>query len=238
MPSDRPRRPPLFGRRQLSSGKCSIRKLLPQDADATYFDPELGWCTPASKCAPFLASRFDPDADGLTSEEQAVYDPAASAFVLEEGVCTALPHLSTVITTSDPRLPDENLPHSYKFTCTDNWRDRGVPSCRAPSRHRRASSPGEEVAARFFLDFDHGLTPRSKGQLAWYIGSDDCDEAEIPQLEGFEGSYDIKEGDPDTLRTFTFEGASACFESSATFGFQGLPSLSMTFVGDARCPCD
>ena len=120
VPSDRPRRPPLFGRRQLSSGKCSIRKLLPQDADATYFDPELGWCTPASKCAPFLASRFDPDADGLTSEEQAVYDPAASAFVLEEGVCTALPHLSTVITTSDPRLPDENLPHSYKFTCTDN----------------------------------------------------------------------------------------------------------------------
>ena len=65
-------------------------------------------------------SCFDPDADGLTSEEQAVYDPAASAFVLEEGVCTALPHLSTVITTSDPRLPDENLPHSYKFTCTDN----------------------------------------------------------------------------------------------------------------------
>ena len=49
---------------------------------------------------------------------------------------------------------------------------------------------------------------------------------------------DIKEGDPDTLRTFTFEGASACFESSATFGFQGLPSLSMTFVGDARCPCE
>ena len=120
MPSDRPRRPPLFGRRQLSSGKCSIRKLLPQDADATYFDPELGWCTPASKCAPFLASRFDPDADGLTSDQQNVYDPAASAFVLEEGVCTALPHLSTVITTSDPRLPDENLPHSYKFTCTDN----------------------------------------------------------------------------------------------------------------------
>ena len=76
-------------------------------------------CDP-HQCAPFVASRFDPDADGLTSEEQAVYDPAASAFVLEEGVCTALPHLSTVITTSDPRLPDENLPHSYKFTCTDN----------------------------------------------------------------------------------------------------------------------
>ena len=49
---------------------------------------------------------------------------------------------------------------------------------------------------------------------------------------------DIKEGDPDTLRTFTFEGASACFESSATFGFQGLGSLAMTYVGDARCPCD
>ena len=45
-------------------------------------------------------------------------------------------------------------------------------------------------------------------------------------------------GDPDTLRIFAFEGASACFESSATFGFQGLPSLSMTYVGDARCPCE
>ena len=49
---------------------------------------------------------------------------------------------------------------------------------------------------------------------------------------------DIKEGDPDTLRTFTFEGASACFASSTTFGLLGLGSLSMTYVGDARCPCE
>ena len=144
-----PCEPPKCNCFRLSSGKCSIRKLLPRDADATSFDPELGWCT-EPKCAPFVASRFDPDADGLTPEEQNVYDPAASAFVLEEGVCTALPHLSTVITTSDPRLPDENLPHSYKFTCTDNWRDRGVPSCRAPSRHRRASSPERRSRLVFF----------------------------------------------------------------------------------------
>ena len=49
---------------------------------------------------------------------------------------------------------------------------------------------------------------------------------------------DIKEGDPDTLRTFTFEGDSACFASSTTFGILGLGSLSMTYVGDARCPCE
>ena len=104
-----------------------------------------------------------------------------------------------------------------------------TPSTRVVSR--------EEVAARFFLDFDHGLTPRSKGQLAWYIGSDDCDEAEIPQLEGFEGSLDIKEGDPDTLRTFTFEGDSACFASSTTFGILGLGSLSMTYTAEP-CPCE
>ena len=180
---------------RLSSGRCSIRKLLPRDADATSFDPELGWCT-EPKCAPFVASRFDPDADGLTPEEQNVYDPAASAFVLKEGVCTALPNLPTAITSADRRLPDENLPHSYKFTCADEC----------------------------------------KGQLAWFIGSDDCDETEIPQLYPY--SLDIKVGDPDTLRIFAFEGASACFESSATFGFQGLPSLSMTYVGDARCPCE
>ena len=55
---------------------------------------------------------------------------------------------------------------------------------------------------------------------------------------------DIKEGDPDTLRTFAFEGPgafegdSACFASSTTFGILGLGSLSMTYVGDARCPCE
>ena len=69
---------------------------------------------------PFVASRFDPDACDLTSEQQDVYDPAASSFVLTEGVCTNLCKLSLVITTADPRLPDENLPHSYKFTCTEN----------------------------------------------------------------------------------------------------------------------
>ena len=111
-----PCEPPKCTCLRLTNGECSRRNL---NGVGDFFDPELGWCT-NQKCAPFLASRFDPDADGLTSEEQAVYDPAASAFVLEEGVCTALPHLSTVITTSDPRLPDENLPHSYKFTCTDN----------------------------------------------------------------------------------------------------------------------
>ena len=141
-----PCEPPKCTCLRLTNGECSRRNL---NGVGDFFDPELGWCT-NQKCAPFLASRFDPDADGLTSEEQAVYDPAASAFVLEEGVCTALPHLSTVITTSDPRLPDENLPHSYKFTCTDNWRDRGVPSCRAPSRHRRASSPERRSRLVFF----------------------------------------------------------------------------------------
>ena len=69
---------------------------------------------------PFVASRFDPDACDLTSEQQDVYDPAASSFVLTEGVCTNLCKLPTAITISDERLPDENLPHSYKFTCTNN----------------------------------------------------------------------------------------------------------------------
>ena len=76
-----------------------------------------------------------------------------------------------------------------------------------------------------------------KGQLAWYIGSDDCDASKIPQLPGFEGSLDIKEGDPDTLRTFTFEGDSACFASSTTFGILGLGSLSMTYTAEP-CPCE
>ena len=159
-------------------------------------------------CTPYLASRFDPDADGLTSEEQAVYDPAASAFALEEGVCTALPivltegvctnlcKLPTAITIPDERLPDENLPHSYKFTCTNNC----------------------------------------EGQLAWYMGSDDCDESKIPQL--IPGALDIKEGDAETLRTFTFDGDSACFMSSALYSTLGLGSLEMTYVGDARCPCE
>ena len=108
-----------------------------------------------------------------------------------------------MITTSDERLPDENLPHSYKFTCTKNC---------------------------------------DEGQLAWYVGSDDCDESKIPQL--IPGALDIKKGDPDTLRTFAFEGPgafegdSACFASSTTFTALGLGSLSMTYVGDARCPCE
>ena len=68
----------------------------------TFWGPGDGLCSeplpPCSDiCTPYLASRFDPDADGLTSEEQAVYDPAASAFALEEGVCTALPSLATDI---------------------------------------------------------------------------------------------------------------------------------------------
>ena len=77
-----------------------------------------------------------------------------------------------------------------------------------------------------------------KGQLAWYIGSEDCDESQIPQLEGFEGALDIKEGDAETLRTFTFDGDSACFMSSALYSTLGLGSLEMTYVGDARCPCE
>ena len=94
---------------------------------------------PGPTCpGPFVASRFDPDACDLTSEQQDVYDPAASSFVLTEGVCTNLCKLSLVITTSDPRLPNENLPHSYKFTCTDNWRDRGVPSCKGAFIERRS----------------------------------------------------------------------------------------------------
>ena len=69
---------------------------------------------------PFVASRFDPDACDLTSEQQDVYDPAASSFVLTEGVCTNLCKLSVVITDADDRLPNGgNLPQSYKFTCTD-----------------------------------------------------------------------------------------------------------------------
>ena len=71
-----------------------------------------------------------------------------------------------------------------------------------------------------------------KGQLAWYIGSEDCDESEIPQLPGFEGSLDIKEGDAETLRTFTFDDDSACFMSSALYSTLGLGSLEMTYVGD------
>ena len=77
-----------------------------------------------------------------------------------------------------------------------------------------------------------------KGQLAWYIGSEDCDESEIPQLPGFEGSLDIKEGDAETLRTFTFDDDSACFMSSALYSTLGLGSLEMTYVGAARCPCE
>ena len=77
-----------------------------------------------------------------------------------------------------------------------------------------------------------------KGQLAWYIGSEDCDESKIPQLPGFEGALDIKEGDAETLRTFTFDGDSACFMSSALYSTLGLGSLEMTYVGDARCPCE
>ena len=92
-------------------------------------------------------------------------------------------------------MPDENLPHSYKFTCTNNC----------------------------------------EGQLTWYIGSDDCDESKIPQL--IPGALDIKEGDAETLRTFTFDGDSACFMSSALYSTLGLGSLEMTYVGDARCPC-
>ena len=145
---------------------------------------------------PFVASRFDPDACDLTSEQQDVYDPAASSFVLTEGVCTNLCKLPTAITISDERLPDENLPHSYKFTCTNNC----------------------------------------EGQLAWYIGSDDCDESKIPLL--IPGALDIKEGEAETLRTFTFDGDSACFMSSALYSTLGLGSLEMTYVGDARCPCE
>ena len=105
-----------------------------------------------------------------------------------------------------------------------------------PAPKTGAIAASEEVAARFSLDFDHGLTPRSKGQLAWYIGSDDCDEAEIPQI--IPGALDIKEGDAETLRTFTFDGDSACFMSSALYSSLGLGSLEMTYVGDARCPCE
>ena len=119
-----------------------------------------------------------------------------SSFVLTEGVCTNLCKLPTAITIPDERLPDENLPHSYKFTCTNNC----------------------------------------EGQLAWYIGSDDCDESKIPQL--IPGALDIKEGDAETLRTFTFDGDSACFMSSALYSSLGLGSLEMTYVGDTRCPCE
>ena len=49
---------------------------------------------------------------------------------------------------------------------------------------------------------------------------------------------DIKEGDAETLRTFTFDGDSACFMSSALYSTLGLGSLEMTYVGDARCPCE
>ena len=156
----------------------------------------LATCPGPTCPGPFVASRFDPDACDLTSEQQDVYDPAASSFVLTEGVCTNLCKLPTAITISDERLPDENLPHSYKFTCTNNC----------------------------------------EGQLAWYIGSDDCDEAEIPQL--IPGALDIKEGDAETLRTFTFDDDSACFMSSALYSSLGLGSLEMTYVGDARCPCE
>ena len=85
-----------------------------------------------------------------------------------------------------------------------------------------------------------------KGQLAWYIGSDDCDASKIPQLPGFEGSLDIKPGDPDTLRTFTFDpadptlgpgGVPACVESSSTFGGLGLESFDIYAFGGPGCPC-
>ena len=75
-----------------------------------------------------------------------------------------------------------------------------------------------------------------KGQLAWYIVSDDCDESKIPLL--IPGALDIKEGEAETLRTFTFDGDSACFMSSALYSTLGLGSLEMTYVGDARCPCE
>ena len=195
----------------------------------TFWGPGDGLCSeplpPCSDiCTPYLASRFDPDADGLTSEEQAVYDPAASAFALEEGVCTALPNLPTAITTADGRLPDENLPHSYNFTCTDNC---SPPVCEIKFQTCRARNRRDVFSFR-----------TGKGQLAWYIGSDNCDESKIPQLEGFEGALDIKEGDAETLRTFTFDGDSACFMSSALYSSLGLGSLEMTYVGDARCPCE
>ena len=85
------------------------------------------------------------------------------------------------------------------------------------------------------VDFHTG-TDNCKGQLAWYIGSDDCDESQIPQI--IPGALDIKEGDAETLRTFTFDGDSACFMSSALYSSLGLGSLEMTYVGDARCPCE
>ena len=46
------------------------------------------------------------------------------------------------------------------------------------------------------------------------------------------------QGDAETLRTFTFDGDSACFMSSALYSSLGLGSLEMTYVGDARCPCE
>ena len=52
------------------------------------------------------------------------------------------------------------------------------------------------------------------------------------------GALDIKEGEAETLRTFTFDGDSACFMSSALYSTLGLGSLEMTYVGDARCPCE
>ena len=36
----------------------------------------------------------------------------------------------------------------------------------------------------------------------------------------------------------TFDGDSACFMSSALYSTLGLGSLEMTYVGDARCPCE
>ena len=70
--------------------------------------------------AAFVASRFDPKACDLTSAEQNEYNGYNSFEGIEEGVCTALCTLPTSITGSDPRFPDTPLPHSYKFTCTDN----------------------------------------------------------------------------------------------------------------------
>ena len=87
----------------------------------------LATCPGPTCPGPFVASRFDPDACDLTSEQQDVYDPAASSFVLTEGVCTNLCKLSVVITDADDRLPNGgNLPQSYKFTCSENCAVNGV----------------------------------------------------------------------------------------------------------------
>ena len=42
----------------------------------------------------------------------------------------------------------------------------------------------------------------------------------------------------DTQDSFFFPYDSACFMSSALYSTLGLGSLEMTYVGDARCPCE